>query len=272
MVLTYQAGSVSRSDNLLITIVVVRVPRLNSLTNSGSLTVNQFDRSTGIGGVLVMRVANAINMTGSIETTGKGFQGSNGLQGDGVFGMGITGATANGNGGGADIGGTKGYGGANAGDGSAPGTGGGEKLQLCNAETSICAGDEKIFMGGAGGTSNGSLAGRAGGGIVMIFAKSIQGTSSYGFYSNGGITASEGGGAGGSIYIETNDASTSSLQVYAEGSVGGTGGGYGGGGGSIFIKHCNTTSVSSLMTSVIAGSGGESGSLITKADAESCSL
>jgi len=208
-----------------------------------------------------------LTLSGSIDVSGSGFRRSGnavadstyiGLQGEGTVGAGGTrSSSANGNGGG---GGGKGTGdnhipgGGGAGGGNASvGTSGSNTVGAVNGTVGTVSGNADLTLttfGGAGGSGGPSqvfigvagYSGGAGGGIVLIFAKSFTLT---GTITLGGVTATVpdagvgagAGGAGGSCLIKCQTASLGANKITALPGLGATATYSNGGNGSVGRIH-----------------------------------
>lgn len=211
-------------------------------STSGTYSMSAYNGD--VGGILVIAVSGTVG--GIVDATAKGYRGGTGSTGVNVIGMQgenttgsrtrSTSAANNGGGGGpansVESGDNGGAGGSHATVGTA-GTGSSAATTLIG-QADLTTG---IFMGGGGGSAgsrdtgsyNAGNAGRAGGGIIVIYANKITGT----FTVNGGSESSStgaeypgGAGAGGTILTK----SISNTGTYS--AIGGTGGSRSGGGGT----------------------------------------
>ena len=271
------SSHLTRSYDVAGNIQIVSVPQYVNATVTGTLTAQNWNGVTG--GVLAFIVSGTLTLNANIDLSGKGSRGGTasnnswtgwyyqfcfgnanrgGQKGEGIvpylpnksYGRGPQG---NGGGGGNDIN-TAGAGGANYGRGGhggyayqvAPDTLWGMRSK--NLDTGIV--HSKIYMGGGGGgghQNNGDgSAGTNGGGIIVIHANTITGNGNI-IKSDGidnvivaTIDGAGGGGAGGSIFIQTQNFNTN-LTLEVKGGKGGDevygpqchGNGGGGGGGLI---------------------------------------
>ncbi len=286
---TYTVGGASKAQ-------VIRVPHYQNVTvqNGGTLTAHGWDGATG--GIIAFRSAGSTSINGIVSVNGTngvdmfdlgqpgdggGFRGgfaSEGAnetagQGEGIagprsplpadwIGNGSTASNGNGGGGGSTSNGTGagGGGGSNGSSGAAGlapgGATGGSYGNISGAADLSVATFGGAGGGGAapGGTEQGS--GGNGGGIILIFADSInvagnitanggRGGNSYPSPGSGG-----GGGAGGSILIRARTATLGSGLITATGGAAGWGsndtynGGDGGAGGDGRIRIEYGTSLS----------------------------
>jgi len=176
-------------------------------------------------------------------------------------------------------------GGGGGGNGGVGGMGGRQANSTGNAwggrggVTLTDSGSNRIFFGGGGGGGhqhNGTgTGGGNGGGIVIIRAKSISSSGSYGIIANGDSARSVrdyasdgvgGGGAGGTVLLDIASYSNA-INIYARGGKGGdcaylytryeyTAGSGGGGGGVVYYTGSKNSSY--IKESVSAGRYGES--------------
>lgn len=276
-------------------IQIVRVANFNNLTvdNTVFLKVNPFSLMSGHGGLAVFRIANNLTINpGHTFIVADGFtagggggsglpphngSGDRNIQAPAVNGMGVASCGGlncdtqfnngagggrglyddnlknhfGGGGGGANIG--SGGNGASVGAGTNFGRGG---------VAPTCAGSNCLFMGSAGGSGStgGANNGAQGGGVILLFAKNIQGNliiSANGIHASSGYFSGGGGGSGGSAMLQVQNIISGTVSVTALGGNGGVSngqyGGGGGGGGLATIKLC--TGVAS-----VDSSGGSSGS------------
>jgi len=287
---------------------LVTVPVYNDATVNAELTGQAWDGTTG--GVAAVLVRNVLTLDAPINMDGKGFRGgafenavSNCVwflsvnnyfydtqnDGGGKKGESIApyisakeygrGAQAAGGGGGNDHN-SGGGGGANAGAGGVGGENNEPGFFNCNGDSPGQGGkapalnSNRIFPGSGGGAGDGNnsvgTSGGNGGGIILVFTKTLVVGASGSLSANGldaanttGGDGAGGGGAGGSISLEA--AAVSSTPVLS--AVGGKGGdvnnsnanrcfGPGGGGGGGLIRTNLTLPTSSLV--VDGGIAGES--------------
>lgn len=228
---------------------VLKIPNYTDVTINGYVSSGAWNGQTG--GVLAFRANGTVTVstTGKIDMSEKGYRGrdrqadnNHGLQGEGIFGLGVQ-STANygnaGGGGNHPYGGGGGGGNAFAGnDGSGsstPGTGG------------LAVGDSimsKIYMGGSGGTGGDNDSNSAtnpnsgsGGGIIFVSGMTfnnyglVLANGGNGQAAGGGNDGGAGGGAGGSIYLHFYSFSNDSMVT----ALGGAGyaNSYPGGNGSV---------------------------------------
>lgn len=260
---------------------IIHVPHYRNITvqNGGILTASSWDGLNG--GIIAFRANGVVTIEsgGLISANGIGYRGGDrGELGDPVSGHGWQGESFtqvgnqttspnNGGGGGGQGddhsrnvgagGGGGGYasGGANgqtAGDPPSQGGNGGTAYGDMNLTTSIYFGSG----GGGGGSDDGDPCpggyGGPGGGIILLFSKTLSLSSP--ISANGGNgqigtpgcrTGGGGGGAGGSILIRSFDADIGSNFIQATEGSGASGtmtGGAGGNGGigRIHIQYCNS--------------------------------
>lgn len=285
---------------------LVTVPQFESYTVDDKLTCIPWNGKTG--GVLVFEVKDRLILNEDIDVTGLGFKGGvngisgsndcsvadyyfpgasdkGGTKGENIFDLsaGLSkgrGNSANGGGGG-NANNSGGGGGSNAGIG---GNGGNENNQCNNAASNGGIGGDnlssfinmgRIFLGGGGGAGIGDVSpneGGAGGGIIIISARSIQ-SNGHKIITNGsngsspsGINSSGGGaGGGGSILLDIENYEDIA-SIYAQGGIGGNTGptdakffGPGGGGGGGLVKF--RSPVFNQFTSVDGGSSGTDSSM-----------
>lgn len=243
---------------------IIKIPRYNILTvNATALTA--WNESTG--GVMVLCGKTSVTVSGAITANGKGHIGRSGAHGSGVTasqgegypGAGTTSTSANGSSGGGSYGDIGGGSGASHATSGTAGTYNSGSVGSTVGTTDLTT----IYLGGAGGscktnlgTKTGDSVGGYGGGIVIIFSKSI--TLSAGVNLNGaqatGIQGesstvrktTSGGGAGGSCLLVCETASLGTNQMTATGAsalaAGGTEpfNGGAGGNGRISIRHSGT--------------------------------
>lgn len=247
--------------------------------NSGqTLTSRTWTNSNGYGGIYALIAQTSITITGTITSTGSGFQtaGVSGSinnaaqQGEGTAGAGGTksqSANGNGGGGGANnsgaFAGSGGGGGGNANTGSngvnaqggaGPSVGGtgGTSVGAANLIT--------VDLGGAGGTGaaywniDGGGGGGSGGGFVLLIAPTITITGSIVTNGGTGVAASRGGAgggggaAGGSVLLKGQGITLGSTLITATGGSGGAGATQGGdiggagGAGSVGRIHADYSS------------------------------
>ncbi len=185
---------------------LVRILRARTLIVTGKITAQPWDGRTG--GVIAIN-AQTIDLRGSIDSSGTGFRGGEGIvgsigyQGESALGFGTqrTNSNAGGGGGGAGnsavCGASSAGGGAGAGHKSSGANSGGScsALVSCSSDggTSYALDASHIFMGsgggGGGGCSGGTVGnGAAGGGIIMVTASSITGSGK--IISNGASAGS----------------------------------------------------------------------------------
>ncbi len=275
---------------------VIRVPNFGqlSITGNPTLTANAFslgtagNAPTGNGGIIVMRVKDQLNIangaTLTVDQNGSGYPGGDSVtpnlvtfQGVGPDGFtqgpcipgcespigmaaGVGHSGDAGGGGGGHIGA-----GGNGGEASASMGEGGNQLTLRLFP-------HFIMMGASGGhgqnlTISSTETGGPGGGIILIAAREILGSSGSGsFQANGnaGMAAGfngGGGGAGGSVYLFTQFSNVN-LTTSARGGAGAAGateGGGGGGGGKILIQSCMNlggTETSNISGGALGNGGG----------------
>ena len=266
-----------RAYSITGSVQLVRVPKYINAKVAGDITALPWDGS--VGGIVALYTTGSINLGANIDVTGKGYRagkaslsfyldwfpnfrfpfssGRGGQKGEGIadyetkFEAG-RGPNANGGGGGNDIN-SGGGGGSNFGSG---GHGGNNELSpsilwgegAVSLSNSIL--NRKLFLGGGGGGAHQNdgkgTSGENGGGLIFIKSNSIIGNG-YSILANGNsvipgstIDGAGGGGAGGSILIDTKNIS-GVLKLEAKGGAGGNqfylpqchGNGGGGGGGVI---------------------------------------
>lgn len=258
---SYVAGTITLTSPLVNTYTdsgasqaqVLVLKQYSQVSVSSTLTAKTWDQN--VGGIVGFLCSGLTTISSTITANGAGFAGgqkpasSPGQQGEGTSGAGGTqsqaangsggggGATSNGGGGGGGNGGNGTVGGGGASGGTGGGTGGAASLSTM------------VFGGGGGSGIDGfDGSGRNGGGIILIFSKSIS--ISGAITSNGtagdagtGGGGGGGGGAGGSVLIKANDATLGTSLITATGGAGGSGGNSGGAGGDgrIAIEVCSRT-------------------------------
>lgn len=248
---------------------IIKVPRYTTVSPaSGTWTLADWDGNAG--GVFAMCASISTSFAAAFAGSGKGmvagtggFSGSaTGRQGEGTSGAGGTQSTsANGSGGGGGTSTTNQCGGGAGGNGTAgqaAGSGGGTSGGTSGAAdlTTMTLGG----AGGSGGSSNGSAgrvsgAGGDGGGIFIIFSKTITITGSINVNGANGVNCTGGsggaggggGGAGGSVLIACETATLGTGLVTATGGTRGLGNGPEndgdtGGSGRIAIHHSGAVS------------------------------
>lgn len=250
---------------------VVRVPNFSGLTinSSTTLSATAFSRTTGLGGIIVMRVNGTLTLNGTISAAAMGFEAGNSTctsnqckQGDGNNAAGTATRTANGNGGGGGFFTSRGGGGgANHGAGGAgnlisslTATGG-------TANTAFSA-DTYLMFGGAGGGSGTTALGGRGGGIIVVVAKTMTGAGLIASGGENGSTnawSSGGGGAGGTVLLITHDPGTTAYALNAGGAAAPTEDNLGGGagGGKISNFRCSSATANGSSSNNINGGSGE---------------
>lgn len=268
-------------------VLAIRVPHIDDMTLNysgtislrGATSVGKFDLldadHENEGGVLFMRVAGTISVTGPtwayFDLSAKGFYGgiTTRYRGQGIFGQfdgilgdapllpigngaGYTAGIAHGGGHGGQGGFTSGgieYGGNPVGD--AYGCGVFDSTKKCLGK--------KFFLGGGGGFDSGTHGG-IGGGAFRIFANNIVNNGILTFNTNGGNAngGDNGGGAGGSVFVDIGNYSGSGNIEFR--AVGGDGSGVGaggvGGGGRIHVKANSDTGTGSKTALQGAGTVG----------------
>lgn len=217
---------------------IVRVPNFKNVTIStgASITAPAWDGYSG--GIVVFR-SNILTQIGTIDVSAKGFRGGDcngcgnnawGDQGEGYLGTGIGALAANGNGGGGGYG-PSGFSGE-PGAGGGLGTSGSNGISSFTSIGGTSVGDidiDKLFFGGgAGGGGDDDLQGsiRAqyvdGAGTVIVFSKFANNVSILANGENGvgnsGAAGTTGGGAGGTIWLTSENVSISQISA-----IGGTG-------------------------------------------------
>lgn len=236
-------------------IQVVRVPNFKNVTVTAASPVNittgAFDMTNGYGGILVLKVADTLTLTGANNITisggGLGYAGgASTTQGTGRIGTGVVGTSANGNGGGGDNGGStsgSGGGGSGAGANGAGSTAGGNNTCV---PSSNCA----LFGGGGGGGGSGT--GGNGGGILLVNARKLVYSGFSGSFvvnadgsSGVGGASGGGGGAGGVAYVQAYVGNSNAIAIDAKAGAGGSGTYSGGGGGGGYSErlHCSSSVV-----------------------------
>ncbi|MEO0335126.1 MAG: hypothetical protein AAF202_01950 [Pseudomonadota bacterium] len=233
-----------------------RVPQIDVLTATGlggaefyPNSVNNFDFTNGIGGIIAMRIRRleVDDAEAFFDTTTSGFGGLPSAGGRGFLGQfsNNSWSRTNGNGGGGDLSGGGGGGGSNAGaggNGSGGATSGAQAITNCSGTCHVVK-DRKFFLGGGGGGMGGGGGGR-GGGAVLLFIGELD-TSSGNlndgalrvFAGGGGGSSTRGGGAAGTIHVSIGKADNAEIELEARGGTG-TGGGGGGGGGAVEHYIC----------------------------------
>jgi|GEM_PF-7071991 len=277
-------GATSRnSGDTFCLIQLVRVPNFKNLTidtTSGTvnITKSNFSFANGHGGIIPLRVAGELTLTGSnnllLFAKGIGYPGGAGatlpFQGASRLGLGLSNAAQMGN---SDTGGAPGStqgagGGAGRGDGGNGGasTPAGKGIGVTDCSPALnCA----LFGGGGGGGSAAGANGGAGAGIVMLFAKTVAFSSFTGAFQLwiggqeglGSAGMSAGAGGGGTTYVTMQNASGVTLNIiggggHAAGGGGTVNGGGGGGGGLSLVRECFATKLTSLNSDISGGNPG----------------
>lgn len=253
---------------------VLTIPQYTALTINAGVTVSAKAWNGLVGGIVAFAVNGTALLNGEINATGAGYRSdpptglnSNGRAGEGSAGPVVVQVSANGNGGGGALGSSEAAGGGGGGNGtvgqpgnlanvnsSTPGAGGG---------TAGSADLAQVTFGGAGGTAgtNGqdqdSKHGGHGGGLVFIFANSLQvGASgvvnSNGNNGDGAHTSNQGGhggGTGGGILVRTATSNIDLTHVHANGGIGGAKQDVGGRGGDGGLGRIRMESGASVMSS-----------------------
>ncbi len=277
---------IERTYDVDAAVQIVKVPIYQSpVVVSNNLTCKSWDGNTG--GILAFECKSSLELSGNIDVSGRGFEsyglvpadddctasayyyaagnGKGARKGEGVFDLPNDyllgrGANANGGGGG-NMHNSGGGGGANYGrggdggfewefcaDANQPNGGiGGYSLSYSNSEN-------RIFMGGAGGTghSNNEVGaiGGAGAGIVIIKAEEIIGTG--GQINAQGVDVATadndgggGGGAGGTVLLDVEYSNGDTINIDISGGKGGHVNwfnchGPGGGGSGGLLWYSNT--------------------------------
>lgn len=255
-------------------VFVQRVPHFNNLTLDASGGTRLFDASslqinTSGGGVLAFRVNGVMDYLGNsnfaITASGYGYRGgqwtATSRTGDSYLGYKSNYLSPVGNaGGGFNLyGGGGGGGGASGGNGgSASGTqAGGQGAPTMDLQCGgTCHWEDFFIMGGGGGAGSQSLGdGGNGGGIVAVYARTINRTSGSGMaiFRSDGMNGNNvsgagedtgGGGGGGTVQVVAQTLDTN-LNLYATGGPGGSASGTGtaragggGGGGRLIGRAC----------------------------------
>ncbi len=237
---------------------IVSIPQYAAVNITNTLTGKAWDGNTG--GIIAFESSDIVKITGLVDASGIGFRGGNvntntpcnstatdfaylpsqniaGMKGEGIVVLDSVagkGAAANGGGGGSCRNGGGG-GGANAGAG---GIGGKSPQSTGGVNTVSGIGGKsfgytvnnfkQVFLGGAGGAGNqdDNLAsnGGNGGGIVYIAGKQIVGNGLINANgqapSNAGIDGAGGGGAGGTVLLNSSIKSFA-VQISVKGADGG---------------------------------------------------
>jgi hypothetical protein len=208
-----------------------RVPNYNTFTLNPSISLTCTAYNKLLYGIIMFRAKTA-NIYGTINVSGKGYQGQSQSAGWGIAAqatVGGAGACSNYNEG--DPTGARGSGGGHVTAG-ASGTNGSSTLAVGAAMDTATS--TKLIMGGAGGgvTSNSCIGGHGGGVIridadVMILNGTLNCKGAAGMYAWNNYTVYGGGGAGGTIQVfaYTLTKGTNSLQGTGDaiGKQGGTG-------------------------------------------------
>lgn len=258
---------------------ILKVPFVNTLSTSKTLTCKPWDRNDKTGGVLAVLVAKDLSLKADINVAGKGFNGGAADLGTGLcaFSSGITdsynfpltyqdagykgeGVTSH-----QSLCGTctpvllpllKGQGalltGGGGGNGRFSGGGGGSnrgKGGLGGLEDNLCS---PLFPGGNNGVSV-SIAS-----IDTITGGMYMGGGGGSSTALSGYVATPGGNGGGIVIIVTDQLNGNGHKIIADGqnaqtAVGFAGAGGGGGGGTVAIS---SNSLSNLSVSVNGGNGG----------------
>ncbi len=201
---------------------------------NGIVTINGNLSANGGDGSFTTVEDGGVGIGGGFRGGGVGFS-SDGLQGEGVNGLGTESTASNSNGGG----------GGNRGGSDTGGGGGGNGLPGLNGFNGglggLVAGTTDlitmVFGGGGGGSTqdyqpDGTGGGGAGGGIIYIAATNVSMGSAGSITANGGNGGVQNGagGAGGSILLKTQTITLGANQITTTGGLGNNGGGNGGDG------------------------------------------
>ncbi|MCA9486128.1 hypothetical protein H6501_03000 [Candidatus Woesearchaeota archaeon] len=252
--LDYDFGTGTFNTSTSTATQIVRVPQFTDLTiNSGaSLTAPSWNGY--VGGIVVMRVSGTLNTTGYINVSEKGYRGGScincgnndqGEQGESYLGLGTLSTSARANGGGGGYG-PSGYNGDPGGGGGYATSGGiGDSNEGNDAGAGASVGDSNLSVilfgggAGAGGDNDGQTPYpeySSGGGIALIFAQEMpnarilaEGETGVSAAASGAGTS--GSGAGGTVWIRSQDITISKINASGGRSVTGTAGDIGGAGG-----------------------------------------
>ena len=261
---------------------VQTLPQFATATVNTGITLSASTWSGSIGGIIAFMCNGQTTITGNISASGKGFIG--GLAGSsssgarkGECGEGSVGAKArqnaangSGGGGGISLATTDSRAGGAGGSHSTSGTvGEATGGATAGAQATTITGNTELtlmtFGGAGGGASTDSVAlpgnGGNGGGIVIIYSKTLTVTGSIscngsnGIYSN---AAGGGGGSGGSVLVRSQSAVLGANLITAVEGTGGTGVDQDGGNGAtgrVRIESCSITGTTNPAYPV-AGLGG----------------
>lgn len=244
-------------------LVVQRVPNYTSVTINSGKTLTASAWNGTLGGVVAFRATGSVDVSGSIDVTGKGYRKSSNqnigisdgvtdytnYQGEGYCGVGTTSRSANCGGGGAGkmVFFELGKGGAGGSHASGANNGGECTADFDGIDNAGIAGSSygsadlsTLYFGGAGGNGGdgeNNVAGGNGGGIIFLSADTLSMSGS--ITADGDIGESDtaasslngggGGGAGGSILIQGGNITIGTNKISADGGSGGSGGSDGGG-------------------------------------------
>ena len=252
---------------------LVRIPQLDNLTITGAgvLSADALDLTSlsAYNGIVVMKVNGTLTLDGAtINASGMGYGGpfAAGYAGVSMYGRPNPPhqSDLNGSGGAGDStygggGGASSYGTSVAGSPSSGGAAVGGSTQEClDSIDTICA---QMGGGGGGGVASDTTNYLgAGGGVILIWARSVAIPATSVIRSNGKTGTSGGGGGGGGGWMKLYFGSISgagALTASVSGGTGGSGGPYGGGGngGTLILHSCSASTTP--ITSVIMGSKGD---------------
>ena len=265
----YTAGTITTEDNLSISynstgankaqVLVLKQYTAVTIDSAKTLTAKAWNGT--VGGILGFICSGTTTVTGTITAAGKGFLGgtlsswpTSGYSGEGTVGAMVQQREANGSGGGTGQTTVNNTGGGGGGGHFAAGTNGtaGDGYGGDGGTTSGSVSLGTMTFGGAGGAggqtdgSNVSGVGGPGGGIVIIYTKTLTVTGAISAGGNNGQAAQSGidsagggGGAGGSCLVKVQTATLGTALITSAAGTGGAGSANGkaGGAGSVGRIH-----------------------------------
>lgn len=276
-IFSYTSGTITTTTNLTNTYTdsgasqaqVLVLKQYSGVTVSSTLTAKAWDGN--VGGILAFLCSGKTTISGAINSTGRGYRGASGgslqqqtgRQGEGTSGERNTRSTAaNGSGGGGGQGGPgnntrpagAGGGGGHSGAGTTGGTFNGGTGGTGGSASGVTTLTTLTFGGGGGesgtrdNTDTNSAIPGAGGGIILIFSRSIVVTGTVAANGDtavhGGAPYGNGGGAGGAVFIKAVSADIGSAKVTASGGSG-SGSGGAGSAGRVRIEACSVSGTTS---------------------------
>lgn len=234
----------------------IRVPQYTTVEVPAGKGIIAAPWNGQTGGVVAFKASGAVKVYGGVNAAAKGFRGGTSsqsgcleIQGESVSGLGSASDQPNAGAGGggqqencpngaywSSGAGGGGYGTAGgAGARGIDGTPADEKFGVGGLPYGSADLASRIYLGsggGAGGSWHQEPAGGAGGGIVMIYAQSIEGSglvTAEGGAAAGGEAGGSGGGSGGSILLRTNTNTIPAANFIISGGVEGSRTGFGSG-------------------------------------------